>query len=100
MSSQVRIYTIEEARMSEFVELWRSKVLPLRRSFGFEVDGAWVIADNNQFMWIISHAGDFAAADSAYYRSPERAAMDPSPAELIDAQNVRMALPVAEVLPA
>jgi hypothetical protein len=43
------------------------------------VAGAWIAREENRFVSIIGH-DDFAAANDAYYASPERAAMDPDPA--------------------
>jgi hypothetical protein len=38
-----------------------------------------VIDETNQFVWILEHDGDFEVADSRYYDSPERKAVDPDP---------------------
>ena len=69
--------------MSSFVEGWRDGVLPLRLKLGFDVVGAWVVEETNEFVWIIGHPEDLAEANRAYYASPERAALNPDPARLI-----------------
>ena len=83
METQVRVYRIRPGAMDAFVQEWRKHVAPLRRSFGFEVLGAWAGVEDETFVWIIGHDGDFASADRAYYESPERAALDPDPARHI-----------------
>jgi len=54
----------------------------LREGHGFEVVGAWVVEESDEFVWVIAHDGEgsFQEADAAYYASPERAALDPDPA--------------------
>jgi hypothetical protein len=91
---QVRVYRIRPGALEEFEREWREKVVPLRRQFGFEVVGAWASADGEAFVWVIRHEGDFAAADRAYYLSPERAALDPDPARHISDPRAFLARPV------
>ena len=61
---QLRLYRVEPGRMDDWVDEWRTHVLPPRESMGFEVLGPW-------------------AADAAYRASPERAALQPDPARLL-----------------
>jgi hypothetical protein len=93
MTYQLRIYDIKEGALEEFVALW-TEVAPLRQRFGFEIAGAWVVEDTNQFVWIIGH-NDFSTADKAYYDSPERAALNPDPRDLIVKANTRFMRSVA-----
>ena len=92
------MYTIEPGRLPQFVEEWRRSVVPLRRSFGFEVVGAWQVPADDLFVWIVSYPGpgEFAAADRAYYDSPERAALQPNPARLIARAETRLMHAVGE----
>ena len=83
MEAQVRVYRIKPGALSAYIEDWRQVVAPLRRTFGFEVLGAWASDEDSTFVWVIGHEGDFEAADRAYYMSPERAAFDPDPARHI-----------------
>jgi hypothetical protein len=83
MEFQLREYTIEDGRLDDFIEEWREHVLPLRLSLGFSVLGPWVDRRDNRFVWLLGFDGDSRAADEAYYRSPERKALDPDPARLI-----------------
>ena len=84
--SQLRMYTIQEGRMGEWLLGWTRGVLPLRRKFGFRVDGAWVVEGENMFVWVLTYDGPdgFEARDAAYYSSPERASLTPDPAPLIE----------------
>ena len=84
--SQLRMYTIQEGRMDEWLEGWTKGVLPLRRKFGFRVDGAWVVRGENKFVWILTYGGPegFEARDAAYYASPDRKLLHPDPAPLIE----------------
>ncbi len=83
MERRLRDFVIASDRLSEFVELWDSAVRPLREHFGFIIEGAWRVPAENRFLWIIGFNGDFVAADRDYYDSPERAALNPDPADLI-----------------
>jgi len=85
MEFQLRDYTIEEGRLDEFVREWQEHVLPLRVAMGFGVVGPWVVRDESRFVWIVGFDGDLAAANAAYYASPERAAIEPDPARLVAA---------------
>jgi hypothetical protein len=69
---------IVDGALDELVEEWRGRVVPLRRTFGFELV---VRADreSNTFAWVVAYDGDFAARDAEYYASPEREAMGPTP---------------------
>jgi hypothetical protein len=77
---QLRIYTVRAGEMEQWLDEWRAHVMPLRRKFGFEVIGPWVVDDENRFVWILGHEGEWAAADAAYYESDERKSLEPDPA--------------------
>jgi antibiotic biosynthesis monooxygenase (ABM) superfamily enzyme len=95
MTTQVRVYRVTPGRVCDFADEWRTRVAPLRRSFGFEIIGAWASEEADTFVWIISHTSDFAEADRAYYSSAERKALDPDPARLIEEQHTFVARPLA-----
>jgi hypothetical protein len=95
MTTQVRIYRVEQGALQTFAREWREQVAPLRRRFGFEIVGAWASEEDDTFVWIISHGGNFAEADRAYYESPERAAFDPDPARHIAEPRSFLARPIA-----
>lgn len=95
METQVRVYRIRPGELDAFVEEWREQVVPLRRRFGFEVVAAWSSEEDDTFVWVLSHDGDFASADREYYLSPERAALDPDPAGRIAEPRAFRAQPVS-----
>jgi NIPSNAP len=82
MSWQIREYTVKPGEMEDWLEEWRSQIVPLRRRYGFEVLGAWTVDGTDQFIWIITYRGpkSWSEANADYYGSPERKAMDPDPA--------------------
>ena len=85
MELVLRIYTIRPGELDDWVDEWRTHVLPLRRRLGFEVLGAWVSNRECTFTWLLGYDGPdgIEAANAAYYESPERAALDPDPARHI-----------------
>ena len=85
MVAHLRLYTINRGKMADFVKGWTEGVYPLHLKHGFKIDRAGVIEEMNQFFWIVSYDGpeDWDAKQAAYYGSPERAALDPDPAQFI-----------------
>jgi hypothetical protein len=75
--------------MDDFLVAWRG-VVAIRAQYGFRVVFAYVNDEANEFIWAITHDGDFAAADKTYYASPERAAASPNPADYISTMHVNM----------
>jgi NIPSNAP len=94
METQVRVYRIRPGKLDVFVEEWRRQIAPLRRRFGFTVVAAWACKEDDTFVWVLSHADDFEAADRRYYASAERAALDPDPARHIVETQHLFAVPV------
>jgi hypothetical protein len=94
---QLRDYGIARGRLEDFVEAWWRGVLPLRRAAGFEIT-AWTVPTESRFVWLLRYDGpeSFAAADEAYYDSPERAELDPDPAQWIIEDRKVMLEPVAD----
>jgi hypothetical protein len=95
VATQLRDYRIRAGELDRFVGEWRSHLAPLRRSIGFEIRAAWTVPDEDRFIWLLEHPGSwdaFADADATYFASPDRAAIDPDPARLIEEQRtVRLA---------
>ena len=85
MATQLRIYTINRGQLHQFAKEWREKIRPLRLELGFQVDGAWLLEETNQFVWLLTYEGpeSWETKDSAYYASPDRRKMEPNPARLI-----------------
>jgi hypothetical protein len=92
---QLRIYGIEPGRLDDFVAAWTAGVLPLRRRFGFDIT-AWTVPGEDTLVWLLSYTGPgtFAEADKLYYASPERAALQPDPAEWIVKNETRWLQPI------
>ena len=90
MVTQVRLFTVRPGRMDAWLAGWRRKIVPLRRRFGFEVEGGWIDRGSNRFLWILSLSPeiDWARRDAEYYDSPERREMDPDPAECLEAAEM------------
>ncbi|HET9879406.1 MAG TPA: NIPSNAP family containing protein [Candidatus Limnocylindria bacterium] len=90
MATQLRDYRIVTGELERFVQEWRTQLAPLRRSLGFEIPGAWMVTEEQRFIWLLRHPAGweaFDAADQAYFASPERASFDPDPARLIQEQR-------------
>jgi len=84
MVTELRIFTINKGRLDDFVRAWTAGVYPLRLKKGYRIDGAWVIKERNEFIWLLSYDGDdWEAKEKAYYASAERAAVNPDPAQYI-----------------
>jgi hypothetical protein len=92
VTSQIREYTVKPGEMADWVAEWRSRVVPLRRKFGFQIVGAWTVDGTDQFVWIITYDGpkSWEQADADYYQSPERKALDPDPARHLAHTQTRL----------
>jgi hypothetical protein len=91
---QLRIYTIADGKMDEFLASM-GPVLELRRQHGFDVRGPWIIPEAGQYVWIAGYGGPegFEAAVERYYHAPERQSLDPEPGDLLVDSDVRMMEP-------
>ena len=76
--------------MDEFLRAWVDQVPPLRRQFGFELVGAWVVDESDELIWILGYDGPdgFEAADTRYYDSSERRRLNPDPAQWFESSAV------------
>lgn len=80
MHQELRVYTVKPGAMEAWVAEWREHVYPLRLKLGFSIPAAWVVEDENRFLWLLRYdRDDFEAANEAYYASSERQAVDPEP---------------------
>ena len=57
MKNQLRIYTIKPGEMKDWIEEWSTRLVPLRKRYGFEVVGSWTIDGEDRFVWILEHKG-------------------------------------------
>src|SRR2546425_8934232 len=84
MVTELRVFTITKGRLDAFVRAWVAGVYPLRLRKGYRIDGAWVVRERNEFIWLLGlDEDDWEAREKAYYASPERAAVTPDPAQYI-----------------
>jgi hypothetical protein len=88
-SVQLRRYEIKPGEMDVFLEAVR-RAFVVREQYGFSIAFALVDEERNQFVWAVTHDGDFAAAEAVYYDSPERAALPANPADHIATMHVGM----------
>ncbi|WP_341715809.1 NIPSNAP family protein [Micromonospora sp. FIMYZ51] len=90
-SVQIRTYVVRAGRLDEWIEQWRTLIVPLRREFGFEVHGSWMDRERNAHIWVISYAGEgpFEEANAAYWASPKRKALGVDPTEFLVGEEVR-----------
>lgn len=97
MIYQLRIYSIKEGRMEEWLEYFQSKLVPLSNEFGIKVLRGWVCHERNQFVWMRGFEGpeSIEEQERAYYASPGRSALGDEPIELyIDNMDVRIIEPL------
>lgn len=93
MEYQVRVAKIEPGELERFIEERTATTARLRRRHGFTIVGAWVVADADEFIWILGYEGDrgFARADADFAASEDRRALDPDPARMIVSTDHHMA---------
>ncbi len=89
---QLRRYQLRPGTTDAFLDASRAAMV-VRRQYGFEIAAAVVDRDVEQFVWIVRHAGDFAAAEQEYYDAPERAALPVDPATFLVDKWVTMVEP-------
>ncbi len=89
MATQLRRYEVAKGQLDYLVE-WFPVLVPVREQYGFTVNFAYADRDTNQFVWSVSHPGDFADAEREYNSSPERAAAFVGFSEPLTAMHVAM----------
>ncbi|SEG26825.1 NIPSNAP protein [Thermomonospora echinospora] len=84
-TTQLRVYTVREGLLDEWADKWRELIVPLRLEFGFEIHGAWLDREKNQFVWVLSYAGPegFAERNAQYWASPKREQMELDPKDYL-----------------
>ena len=75
--------------MDQFLAAIRAAFV-VREQYGFAVAFALVDEERNEFVWAVTHDGDFATAEHEYYSSAERAALPANPADHIAVLHVGM----------
>jgi hypothetical protein len=76
--SQLRIYTIKDGMMDQWIKGWSEGVYPLRLKLGFTIK-AWSIEEENKFVWVVSYDGPntWEAQEAAYQASPDLGTLHP-----------------------
>jgi len=93
MEYQLRMYQVKDGQMEPFLGVFPA-VVEARRAVGFEVLGAWMIPEENQFIWIVGAENGIEATSERYYTSEQRKAIEPEPAKLIETIDTRTMLVV------
>jgi len=73
-TTQLRRYTVADSAGLDRLAAWFPTLVPVREKYGFTVHWAYADYDNLQFVWAVSHDGDFEEALTRYEPSSERAA--------------------------
>jgi hypothetical protein len=94
-TTQLRTYTVRPDRLDEWIRLWSTRIVPLRRELGFEIHGSWVDRERSQHIWVISHPGpeSFAEANAAYWASPRRDELDVDPSQFLVGEQTQVVEP-------
>ena len=88
MEYQLRIYEVRDGEMETFLGIFPA-VVAARQAVGFEVKGAWMIPQDNQFIWIVGAEDGIKATSERYYASDQRKAIEPEPAKLLETIDTR-----------
>lgn len=90
-TTQLRTYRVRDGLLDEWAAKWRELIVPLRLEFGFEIGGAWLDRERNQFIWLISYGGPetFAERNAHYWASPKREQMGLDPKDYLVETDVR-----------
>lgn len=88
MEYQLRMYKVKDGQMDAFLGIFPA-VVEARRAVGFEVSGAWMIPEDNQFIWIVGAEDGIQATSERYYASEQRRAIEPEPAKLLETIDTR-----------
>lgn len=94
---QLRRYQIVDGEYEAFVSWFETRMPPVRRATGFEVEFAYGRPEASEFVWAVSAPGDraeFERIEAAYLVSPERAAAFEGIPERIAAKKISFVEPV------
>ena len=89
MATQLRRYEVKPGMLDQLVE-WFPTIVQAREKYGFTVDFAFADRERNQFVWAVSHPGDFDGALEEYNSSPERAAAFEGQPPMVDEMHLAM----------
>ena len=90
--TQLRIYTVKPDGMDLLKDVWQRHVVPLRKRYGFQVEGAWASPTDNVFVWMVSlqNGEEWDKRNEEYYASPERLVFPPESAQLIESVQAQL----------
>jgi hypothetical protein len=91
---QLRRYRIVPGELPAFVDWWRELIVPARELHGFQVDFAFAVPENDEFVWAVSVPGDreaFRAVDERYAASEERRRAFEGQPQRIDTATIAIA---------
>lgn len=89
--TQQRTYQLplDREQQDAWLAWWRGVSVP-RVKYGFSIKSAVLDRETGIFTWMVSHDGDFAAAEQAYVASPERADVFTRPAPAITVLKISL----------
>ncbi len=72
MISQLRVYTVNKGQMDSWLREFEA-LRPLLAKHGIRVDGTWVDAESERFIWVRSFEdeADLEAKEAAFYGDPQ-----------------------------
>src|SRR5207302_9070915 len=80
---QLREYTVKPGEMAQWLEEWRSQIVPPRLKHGVRILGSWTVDGTDQVVCIITYDGprSWAEADRDHHQPPDPKANAPAPAK-------------------
>lgn len=96
MVSQLRIYTINNGKMDEWLKVFEEQLRPIHTKYGIPVERTWVNDERTEFIWVrnFDSVEDMEKKTTTYVTSPERKALGAMPGSLIAKTEVRVIEPV------
>jgi hypothetical protein len=73
---QLRTYRVRPGELHNWAEVWKTTVVPLRQEYGFDVVGAWLAEEENEFTWIVS-GNRFKEREAAYVEARDASGFAP-----------------------
>lgn len=91
MIYELRVYTVKPGTLREFSQMFGKEFLPIHKSLGFQIVGAWRHEDKSQFVWMrrFNDEADRKAKMAALENSKEWQALRPRIRENIVDRDIR-----------
>ena len=87
MITEVRIYTMKPGRLDDFLDVFRTGIVPTSNAYGIQIHGAWRNDDKNELVWVRSYADG--ATLETYEKCPERALYSSKSKDCLESLEVR-----------